>query len=128
MNEILKQFTPNNIAGGSYERISITSLINNLDATKSVVLQRQKIINDENGKRLETPMQLDDLRVELTPDLLAKDVALINVLTGEPLNININGQMNMEEAQDLLFNLIASFRVFLAIQATAQKDQDYLCT
>lgn len=25
MNEILKQFTPNNIAGGSYERISIAS-------------------------------------------------------------------------------------------------------
>ena len=41
MNEILKQFTQNNIAGGSYERISITSLINNLDATKSVVLQCQ---------------------------------------------------------------------------------------
>lgn len=124
MNEILKQFTPNNVAGGSYERISIASLINNLDATKSVVLQRQKIVNDENGKRLETPIQLDDLRVELTPDLLSKDVALINVLTGEPLNININGQMNMADAQDLLFNLIASFRVFLAIQATAQKDQD----
>ena len=32
MNEILKQFTPNNIAGGSYERLSIVSLINNLDA------------------------------------------------------------------------------------------------
>ena len=45
MNEILKQFTPNNITGGSYERLSIVSLINNLDATKSVVLQRQKIIN-----------------------------------------------------------------------------------
>ena len=116
MNEILKQFTPNNIAGGSYERISIASLINNLDATKSVVLQRQKIVNDENGNRLETPIQLDDLRVELTPDLLAKDVALINVLTGEPLNININGQMNMADAQNLLFNLIASFRIFLAMQ------------
>ena len=51
MNEILKQFTPNNIAGGSYKRISIASLINNLDATKSVVLQRQKIVNDENGNR-----------------------------------------------------------------------------
>ena len=36
MNEILKQFTPNNIADGSYERLSIVSLINNLDATKSV--------------------------------------------------------------------------------------------
>lgn len=116
MNDILKQFTPNTIAGGSYERISIASLINNLDATKSVVLQRQKIINDENGKRLETPIQLDDLRVDLTPDLLAKDVALINVLTGESLNININGQMNMADAQNLLFNLIASFRVFLATQ------------
>ena len=33
MNEILKQFTPNNIAGGSYERLSIVSLINNLDGT-----------------------------------------------------------------------------------------------
>ena len=54
MNEILKQFTPNNIA----------SLINNLDATKSVVLQCQKIINDENGKRLETPIQLDYIRVD----------------------------------------------------------------
>lgn len=117
MNEILKQFTPNNIAGGSYERISIASLINNLDATKSVVLQRQKIVNDENGNRLEAPIQLDDLRVELTPNLLNQDVTLINVLTGEPLNININGQMNMREWQDLLFNLIASFRVFLAMQA-----------
>lgn len=66
MNEILKQFTPNNIAGGSYERLSIVSLINNLDATKSVVLQRQQIVNDENGNRLETPIQLDDLRVDLT--------------------------------------------------------------
>jgi hypothetical protein len=55
MREILKQFTPNNVAGGSYERISIASLI--------------------------------------------------------------NGQMNMADAQDLLFNLIASFRVFLAIQS-----------
>lgn len=116
MNEILKQFTPNNVAGGSYERISIASLINNLDATKSVVLQRQKIVNDENGKRLETPIQLDDIRVELTPDLLSKNVTLINVLTGEPLNININGQMNMADAQNLLFNLIASFRIFLAMQ------------
>lgn len=116
MNEILKQFTPNTIAGGSYERISIASLINNLDATKSVVLQRQKIVNDENGERLETPIQLDDLRVDLTPDLLIKDVVLINVLTGEPLNININGQMNMADAQNLLFNLIASFRIFLATQ------------
>ena len=44
MNEILKQFTPNNIAGGSHECISIASLINNLDATKSVVLQRQKLL------------------------------------------------------------------------------------
>ena len=123
MNEILKQFTPNNVAGGSYERISIASLINNLDATKSVALQRQKIINDENGKRLETPIQLDDLRVELTPDLLAKDVALINVLTGEPLNININGQMNMADAQNLLFNLIASFRIFLAMQQQPPTDE-----
>ena len=40
-----------------------------------MVLQRQKIVNDENGNRLETPIQLNDLRVELTPDLLAKDVA-----------------------------------------------------
>lgn len=123
MNDILKQFTPNNVAGGSYERISIASLINNLDATKSVVLQRQKIVNDENGKRLETPIQLDDLRVDLTPDLLAKDVALINVLTGEPLNINIDGQMNMGDAQDLLFNLIASFRVFLAMQEPPSTDE-----
>lgn len=123
MNEILKQFTPNTIAGGSYERISIASLINNLDATKSVVLQRQKIVNDENGNRLETPIQLDDLRVELTPDLLAKDVALINVLTGEPLNININGQMNMADAQNLLFNLIASFRIFLAMQQPPPIDE-----
>ena len=123
MNEILKQFTPNNVAGGSYERISIASLINNLDATKSVVLQRQKIVNDENGNRLETPIQLDDLRVELTPDLLAKDVALINILTGEPLNININGQMNMGDAQDLLFNLTTSFRVFLAMQASQPTQQ-----
>ena len=106
MNEILKQFTPNDIAGGSYERISIASLINNLDATKSVVLQRQKIINDENGKRLETPIKLDDLRVELTQNLLEQDVLLLDVLTGQPLNIAINGQMNMADAQNLLFNLI----------------------
>lgn len=66
MNEILRQFTPNNIAGGSYERISIASLINNLDATKSVVLQRQKIVNDENGNRLEAPIQLDDIHVDLS--------------------------------------------------------------
>lgn len=116
MNEILKQFTPNNVAGGSYERISIASLINNLDATKSVVLQRQKIVNDENGNRLETPIQLDDLRVDLTQNLLEQDVLLLDVLTGQPLNIAINGQMNMADAQDLLFNLIASFRVFLAMQ------------
>ena len=89
MNDILKQFTPNNIAGGSYERISIAALINNLDTIKSVVLQRQKIVNDENGKRLETPIQLDDLRVDLTIDLLAKDVTLINVLTGEILTYSI---------------------------------------
>lgn len=116
MNEILKQFTPNNIAGGSYERISIASLINNLDATKSVVLQRQKIINDENGNRLETPIQLDDLRVDLTQNLLEQDVLLLDVLTGQPLDITINGQMNMADAQNLLFNLIASFRIFLAMQ------------
>ena len=116
MNDILKQFTPNNVAGGSYERISIASLINNLDATKSVVLQRQKIVNDENGNRLDTPIQLDDIRVDLTQNLLEQDVLLIDVLTGEPLNININGQMNMADAQNLLFNLIASFRVFLATQ------------
>ena len=117
MNEILKQFTPNNITGGSYERLSIVSLINNLDATKSVVMQRQQIVNDENGNRLDKAIPLDDIRVELTPDLLAKDVTLINVLTGEPLNIHINGQMSMADVQDLLFNLIASFRVFLTIQA-----------
>ncbi|MBE0974975.1 hypothetical protein IH776_27060 [Escherichia coli] len=116
MNEILKEFTPNNVAGGSYERISIASLINNLDATKSVVLQRQKIVNDENGKRLETPIQLDDLRVDLTQNLLEQDVLLLDVLTGQPLNIAINGQMNMADAQSLLFNLIASFRIFLAMQ------------
>lgn len=116
MNEILKQFTPNNVAGGSYERISIASLINNLDATKSVVLQRQKIINDENGKRLETPIHLDDIRVDLTQNLLEQDVVLLDVLTGQPLDIVINGQMNMADAQNLLFNLIASFRIFLAMQ------------
>ena len=116
MNEILKQFTPNNITGGSYERLSIVSLINNLDATKSVVMQRQQIVNDENGNRLDKAIPLDDIRVELTPDLLAKDVTLINVLTGEPLNIHINGQMSMADVQDLLFNLIASFRIFLAMQ------------
>lgn len=116
MNDILKQFTPNNVAGGSYERISIASLINNLDATKSVVFQRQKIVNDENGNRLETPIQLDDLRVDLTPDLLEQDVLLLDVLTGQPLDITINGQMNMADAQSLLFNLIASFRIFLAMQ------------
>lgn len=116
MNDILKQFTLNNIAGGSYERISIASLINNLDATKSVVLQRQKIINDENGKRLETPIQLDDIRVDLTQNLLEQDVVLLDVLTGQPLDIVINGQMNMADAQSLLFNLIASFRIFLAMQ------------
>ena len=120
MNEILKQLTPNNIAGGSYERIAIVSLINNLDATKSVVLQRQKIVNDENGKRLDKSIPLDDIRVDLSPDLLSKNVMLINVLKGEPLNINIDGQMNMADAQDLLFNLIASFRVFLAMQAQTQ--------
>ena len=54
-----------------------------------MVLQRQKIVNDENGKRLETPIQLDDLRVDLTLDLLAKDVALINILTGEILTYSI---------------------------------------
>lgn len=123
MNDILKQFTPNNIAGGSYERISIVSLINNLDATKSVVLQRQKIINDENGKRLETPITLDDIRVDLSPDLLSKNVMLVDVLTGETLSININGQMNMSDAQDLLFNLIASFRVFLAMQQQPPIDE-----
>lgn len=116
MNEILKQFTPNNIAGGSYERLSIVSLINNLDAAKSVVLQRQKIVNDENGNRLDTPIPLDDIRVELTPDLLAKDVQLLDVLTGQPLNIVINGQMSIADAQSLLFNLIGSFRIFLATQ------------
>ena len=84
MNEILKQFTPNNIAGGSYERLSIVSPINNLDATKSVVLQRQKIVNDENGKRLDKSIPLDDIRVDLSPDLLSKNVMLINVLKGEP--------------------------------------------
>lgn len=120
MNEILKQFTPNNIAGGSYERISVASLINNLDATKSVVLQRQKIINDENGKRLETPIQLDDLRVDLTQNLLEQDVLLLDVLTGQPLNITINGQMNMADAQNLLFNLIVSFRIFLAMRQQTQ--------
>ena len=83
-----------------------------------MVLQRQQIVNDENGNRLETPIQLDDIRVDLTPDLLSKNVTLINVLTGEPLNTNINGQMNMGDAQDLLFNLISSFRVFLAMQAS----------
>lgn len=123
MNEILKQFTPNNIAGGSYERISIASLINNLDATKSVVLQRQKIVNDENGNRLDTPIQLDDLRVELTPNLLNQDVLLLDVLTGQPLDIAINGQMNMADAQNLLFNLIASFRIFLAMQQQPPTDE-----
>ena len=44
-----------------------------------MVLQRQKIVNDENGNRLETPIQLNDLRVELTPDLLAKDVASFRI-------------------------------------------------
>lgn len=34
MNEILRQFTPNNIAGGSYERLSSVLLVNNLDTTK----------------------------------------------------------------------------------------------
>ena len=120
MNEILKQFTPNNIAGGSYERISIVSLINNLDATKSVVLQRQQIVNDENGNRLDKAISLDDIRVDLTPDLLSKNVTLINALTGQPLNININSQMSMVEAQDLLFNITASFRVFLAMQQQTQ--------
>ena len=123
MNEILKQFTPNNIAGGSYERISIVSLINNLDATKSVVLQRQQIVNDEGGNRLDKATPLDDIRVDLSPDLLSKNVMLINVLTGEPLNINIDGQMNIGDAQDLLFNLIASFRVFLAMQQQPPTDE-----
>ena len=123
MDEILKQFTPNNIAGGSYERLSIVSLINNLDTTKSVVLQRQQIVNDENGNRLDKAIPLDDIRVDLTPDLLSKNVMLVNVLTGEPLNININGQMNMGDAQDLLFNLISSFRVFLTIQASQPTQQ-----
>ena len=120
MNDILKQFTPNNIAGGSYESLSIVSLINNLDATKSVVLQRQQIVNDENGNRLDKAISLDDIRVDLTPDLLSKNVTLINVLTGQPLNININSQMSMVEVQDLLFNIIASFRVFLAMQQQTQ--------
>ena len=35
MNDILNQFTPNNVAGGNYERIFVASLINNLDATSS---------------------------------------------------------------------------------------------
>ena len=56
-----------------------------------MVLQRQQIVNDENGNRLDKAIALDDIRVDLTPDLLAKDVTLINVLTGEPLSINING-------------------------------------
>ena len=99
------------------------SLINNLDATKSVVLQRQQIVNDENGNRLDKAISLDDIRVDLTPDLLAKDVTLINVLTGEPLSININGQMSMSDAQDLLFNLIALFMVFLTIQASQPTQQ-----
>ena len=120
MNDILKQFTPNNIAGGSYERISIALLINNLDATKSVVLQRQQIVNDENGNRLDKAISLDDIRVDLTPELLSKNVTLINELTGQPLNININSQMSMVETQDLLFNIIASFRVFLAMQQQTQ--------
>ena len=120
MNDILKQFTPNNIAGGSYESLSIVSLINNLDATKSVVLQRQQIVNDENGNRLDKAISLDDIRVDLTPDLLSKNVTLINILTGQPLNININSQMSMVEVQDLLFNIIASFRVFLAMQQQTQ--------
>lgn len=64
------------------------SLINNLDATKSVVLQRQQIVNDENGNRLDKAISLDDIRVDLTPDLL--------------------------------FNLIALFRVFLTMQAQTQ--------
>ena len=102
MNEILRQFTPNNIAGGSYERISIASLINNLDATKSLMMK--------------TPIQLDDLRVVLSSDLLEQDVLLLDVSTGQPLDIVINGQMNMADAQNLLFNLIASFRIFLAMQ------------
>lgn len=123
MNDILKQFTPNTIAGGSYERISIASLINNLDTTKSVVLQRQQIVNDESGKRLETPIQLDDLRVDLTQNLLEQDVLLLDVLTGQPLNIAINGQMNMADAQNLLFNLIASFRIFLAMQQPPHTDE-----
>ena len=123
MNEILKQFAPNNTAGGSYEHLSIVSLINNLDATKSVVLQRQQIVNDENGNRLDKAIALDDIRVDLTPDLLSKNVTLINVLTGEPLNININGQMNMGDAQDLLFNLTTSFRVFLAMQQQPPTDE-----
>jgi len=123
MNEILKQFTPNNIAGGSYERISIVSLINNLDATKSVVLQRQKIVNDENGNRLDKAITLDDLRVDLTQNLLEQDVLLLDVLTGQPLNIVINNQMNMADAQDLLFNLIASFRIFLAMQEQPPTDE-----
>ena len=45
---------------------------------------------------------------------------LVNVLTGEPLSISINGKMNIGDAQDLLFNLIASFRVFLAMQEQTQ--------
>ena len=60
-----------------------------------MVLQRQQIVNDENGNRSDKAIPLDDICVDLTPDLLSKNVTLINVLTGEPLNTNINGQMNM---------------------------------
>ena len=60
-------------------------MINNLDATKSVVMQRQQIVNDESGNRLDKAIQLNDLRVELTPDLLAKDVALILMFNGSPV-------------------------------------------
>ena len=84
------------------------------------MLQRQQIVNDENGKRLETPIQLDDLRVDLTQNLLEQDVLLLDVLTGQPLNITINGQMNMADAQNLLFNLIVSFRIFLAMRQQTQ--------
>ena len=48
---------------------------------------------------------------------------LLDVLTGQPLDITINGQMNMADVQNLLFNLIASFRVFLAMQEPPPTDE-----
>ena len=116
MNEILKLFTPNNIAGGSYERLASVTLINSLDAHKTVSLKREKIINDEHGNRLTTSIPLDELRVLLSDELLSQDINIINMLSGEYIKT-----MTVAEASQQIFNLLGSFRLHLAIQAEQER-------